>query len=606
MMFKRRRTFQSILDECLTEVERGEPLDAVLARFPEQSDELRPLLETAWQVGSVPPARPRVFAQQAGLQRFLGEATVMARGQMRPIVTVWRPLAAAASLLLVLFLAGGGTVYAASRSMPDSPLYPVKLAAEEARLWFVFDDEDRADILLDQAETRIDEINHLVAHGKSVDGRVLAAMRSRTSRAADIINKPDAPPDLVARTETLSSLQEEILISIQTWVKPGASDDYASALATVHDVRIQIVHVAQQPSPTDPELLTSGVGSFVGLVEELGDNSWVVGGTQVVVDERTLVEGDEAEAVGRVAKVTIVREPDGTVRAWEISLPATLDLASTLRISGVVDNVTEDAVEIAGRQVALGPYTLQGGRIDEGTLIEITGQATDRTFQADLIQSTTVEQQETAFAYEGAVEEMASTRWTVGGRTFLVSPRTPVDAGLISLQAGSRARVEAVTAGADLLADRIILLSDGRSDDIVALEGVFQGVADGVWIIGGTEVAVVAEDEPLEAPPVGALVRLTGSVERDAIAVSETQVIRQPDEAGLLKLEGVMTQLSQDAWLVGPVRIQISDATSLVGQPISGARAVVWAQPGLGDVLEALYVNVLDSQSLLAANLALP
>lgn len=603
MMFKRRRTFQSILDECLTALEKGEPLDALLARYPDERGELRPLLETAQQVGGVPQARPRVFAQQAGLQRFLGEATVLARGQQRPILAVWRPLAAAASLLMVLFLAGGATVYAASRSMPDSPLYPVKLATEEARLWIVFDDEDRADILLDQAETRIDEINHLVAHGKSVDGRVLSAMRSRTSRAADIVNKPDASPDLVARADALSSLQEEILISIQTWVEPGAGDDYVSALATVHNVRIQLVHVAEQPSPTDPQSLTSGVGSFVGLVEELGDNSWTIGGTQVVVDERTLVQADEADAIGRVARVTIVREPDGTVLAWEISLPATLDMASTLRISGVVDSVTDDAIEVAGRQVAVGPHTLQGGRIDEGTFIEITGQSTDSAFQADFIQTTPAEEQQNAFVYEGAVEEMTPTRWTVGGLTFLVSPRTPVDAGLISLQAGSRARVEAVREGADFVAGRIVFLSDGKRDGGVAVEGVFHGLADGYWIIGGLEVAVRGEDEPLEIPPMGALVRLTGSVKDEAIAVSQVQVIRLADEAGLLKLEGVMTQLSQDAWLVGPVRIQITEATSLVGQPISGARAVVWAQPGRGDVLEALYVNVLDDQSLLAAKL---
>ena len=73
MIFRRKPTFQSILDECLAALEGGEALDSVLDRYPDQRDDLRPLLETARQVGGVPPAQPRVFAHQAGLQRFLGE-----------------------------------------------------------------------------------------------------------------------------------------------------------------------------------------------------------------------------------------------------------------------------------------------------------------------------------------------------------------------------------------------------------------------------------------------------------------------------------------------------------------------------------------------------
>ncbi len=91
--------------------------------IPQWADELRPLLATAQRVTPAPVAKPRLVAQQAGWQRFMGQAVALRRARQRPAFALWRPLAAAASLVLVLSFAGGATVYAASRSMPDDRLY---------------------------------------------------------------------------------------------------------------------------------------------------------------------------------------------------------------------------------------------------------------------------------------------------------------------------------------------------------------------------------------------------------------------------------------------------------------------------------------------------
>ncbi|HJX61139.1 MAG TPA: DUF5667 domain-containing protein, partial [Dehalococcoidia bacterium] len=157
--------FESILDECLKAVGRGESLDSVLGRHPQWADELRPLLATAQRVRRTPVAKPRLAAQQAGWQRFIGQAVALRRAHQRPAFALWRPLAAAASLVLVLAFTGGATVYAASNSMPDDRLYALKLATEEARLWFAFDENDRADVLLDQADTRLTEMANQVEEG---------------------------------------------------------------------------------------------------------------------------------------------------------------------------------------------------------------------------------------------------------------------------------------------------------------------------------------------------------------------------------------------------------------------------------------------------------
>ena len=61
-----------------------------------------------------------------------------------------------------------------------------------------------------------------------------------------------------------------------------------------------------------------------------------------------------------------------------------------------------------------------------------------------------------------------------------------------------------------------------------------------------------------------------------------------------------MTRLGQNAWLVGPARVQINDETRIDGELLAGARAVVWGRPGLSDSLDAVYVDVLDDQPLFA------
>jgi len=543
------RDFQTILNECLKELEAGQPLDAILARYPEEADELRPLLLTAQNLKAMPIARPRSHIQQAGWQRFLGEANALRRArERRPVFSLWaqplwRPLAAAASLLLVLFLLGGSaTVYAASRSLPDSPLYPLKLATEEARLWIVFDEDDRAGILLDQSETRMTEIRKLVQQGKPVEGNVLSAMRGRMTRATDIINKRDAPQDLVARANELSARQEDILIVIGGNVAAGDRDEYGKVLVVLHEVRIELQGLSEPAPRLDPEALVQGISSFTGLVEQREDDAWIISGTKILVDEATIVEGDTGEVVGQVAQVTIISGPGGP-QAIGISLRGSEELARTLTTSGVIDRVDGNKIQL-------------------------------------------------------------------GGRTFKLDASTVIDAGSFVMEAGVHARVESecaeealvenVCRGSELVAKRIVLLASEGPPETVTVEGVFQGQDDGSWIIAGIPIEFAPESPALVTPPPGTLVKVSGSQEGQAIVVTTAESIRPPEELGLVKLEGVVNQLDDNQWQIGPALFRTTAATRIGGQLIPGARAVVWGLPNEDGSLDAIQVDVLDTRSLIA------
>jgi hypothetical protein len=595
---QRPRQFKSILDECLKAVGRGESLDSVLGRHPQWADELRPLLATVQRVRGTPTAKPRLAAQQAGWQRFMGQAVALRRAHQRPAFAVWRPLAAAASLVLVLAFTGGATVYAASNSMPDDRLYAVKLATEEARLWFAFDENDRADVLLDQADTRLTEMANQVEEGQPVGNNVLAAMRHRMDRAGDIVDKAGAPADLVARANDLSARQEQLLISIQGQVSFKAAPEYGRTLAIVHDVRLALRD--EPAAPSDPLVLANGVGQVTGRVEQDESGSWTVGGVSVLVDRSTLVEGEAGSIVGNVASVAVVRGADESLHALTVSLRSQGDVAGGMRIAGVVDDVQNDRISVGDRIVTIDKHTIKDGRLREGSRVEIIGQNAGNVFAASIIHIAQPEEVETTFAYEGEVEDVSPDRWMVGGLTFVVSSTTPVDAGALFLEPGARARVQAAQQGSELVAQRITLLTAEDTEDTVAVEGVFQGrLANGHWLVGGLEVDANLSAVQLETT--GTLVRAVGNrsaQDGTVVSVRSVEPLLAGSDSGLLRVEGVMTRLGQNAWLVGPARVQITDETEIDGQLLAGARALVWGRPGLSDSLEAVYIDVLDDEPL--------
>jgi hypothetical protein len=78
----------------------------------------------------------------------------------------WLPhWATAVAIVLVLLLAGGGTVAAASNSMPDEPLYPIKIVSEQARLMLTFSALSKAELYTNLVDKRVSEIVYVANKG---------------------------------------------------------------------------------------------------------------------------------------------------------------------------------------------------------------------------------------------------------------------------------------------------------------------------------------------------------------------------------------------------------------------------------------------------------
>ncbi len=105
------------------------------------------------------------------------------RNRARAPAQLRRGLLGAALALVLLFAMGGGVVSAAAGSLPGSPLYPVKLAVEDARLTLTFSQAARAQLYMRFANERTTEMVRLVTEGRPVDEAVVARMAQQLGKA---------------------------------------------------------------------------------------------------------------------------------------------------------------------------------------------------------------------------------------------------------------------------------------------------------------------------------------------------------------------------------------------------------------------------------------
>jgi hypothetical protein len=217
------KEFDNILNDCLERLLiRGESLEQCLDRYPEQAAELKPLLKTALAAREAAAIQPHPdFRAQANRQfrAALEERAAKARPSWG-----WFPRwATAVAIVLVLVLAGGGTVFAAGGSMPDSPLYPVKLATEQVELTLTLSRLGKARLCAELADKRVAEIAYMADKGDAEqvelttrrleDKLDLLVVLVGGSKAANAVMlappAPTAPPQTSPPTTTAPPKTEE-------------------------------------------------------------------------------------------------------------------------------------------------------------------------------------------------------------------------------------------------------------------------------------------------------------------------------------------------------------------------------------------------------------
>ncbi len=159
------KEFDNILDECLSRLIEGETVASCLSRFPEYAAELEPLLRTAQETLKTAAVDPRPEFRDRARYQFQAAIRDMATKPSRGFFS-WIPQwATAVSVVAAILIAGGGTLAAAGGSLPDSPLYQVKLAAEAVRVALTPSDLAKAELHAEFADERVGEIIKMAEKG---------------------------------------------------------------------------------------------------------------------------------------------------------------------------------------------------------------------------------------------------------------------------------------------------------------------------------------------------------------------------------------------------------------------------------------------------------
>jgi len=132
---------------------------------------------------ALPPTRNAGQRLQAWLAATMSWNRLFSRKETHTMT----PLLAKLAIIIALVMGiAGTTAVAASNSLPDSPLYTVKLALEEAELTFNTDENAEAELHLQRAETRIDEIEQMAIENRAAGDETLTRLQTHLTTAMQL------------------------------------------------------------------------------------------------------------------------------------------------------------------------------------------------------------------------------------------------------------------------------------------------------------------------------------------------------------------------------------------------------------------------------------
>jgi len=251
---KKNREFENIFDDCLERLTRGDTLMQCLKSHPEQAEQLEPLLRTAQTARETSAILPHPEFRARARYEF-HSALQEAVSKKRPSLFGLRTrLVTAMVALSIILVSGGGTVVMASSSMPDDPLYPLKLASEEVQLALTPSDINKAEVCFMQADRRVDEIVYLADKGDAQQVDVAAERLDEcletlaeiaSPEEAEVVEEEEALPRvLTAPTEEAAvdgATEESVLIGdgdldeLKTTVVGHAASNQSALLRKLMD-----------------------------------------------------------------------------------------------------------------------------------------------------------------------------------------------------------------------------------------------------------------------------------------------------------------------------------------------------------------------------------
>ena len=191
---------EDILAVCIEDIRAGRfTLEECLTRYSDMRSQLEPLLRLAVSIQKPPEYSPSAdfkVRTRVQLMEYIHAGHKRERWNI-PLVFgmkhAWRSgwlrtTAIVLVVLLVISASGTGTAYASQASLPGDSLYPVKMATENVRRIFTFDEAARIELELAFMDTRLQEIGTLVEKNP---GKVASAVTGYKDNVAKVVESAE-------------------------------------------------------------------------------------------------------------------------------------------------------------------------------------------------------------------------------------------------------------------------------------------------------------------------------------------------------------------------------------------------------------------------------
>jgi hypothetical protein len=241
------------LEVCLQGLHVGSDLEELLASYPKWADELRPLLRASQALNGLGVQHPlQVLAQEQSRGDFLQVAQRMIPRRSLPpwLAGVGRLFLLVFTLAALLFLLGWGALRLSARALPDSWLYPLRLAGEQVRLKMAKTPLQRLELEKTFDQQRLAEVQTLIQRGSRAEvdfSGGLSQMQAQEWLVGGV--RVLVPPD----ARLVGVIQEGLFVHIQGELQP----DGAVLARQVQTLEYQIS--GRVESITADRLVASGV-----------------------------------------------------------------------------------------------------------------------------------------------------------------------------------------------------------------------------------------------------------------------------------------------------------------------------------------------------------
>jgi len=254
------------------------------------------------------------------------EKWMMATPRFRTVFTL-----AAVLVISVVFMFGGAgmTAYASQSALPGDALYSVKTSVEQTRVSLARDAADKAQLNLAFAERRLDEIARLIAGGRYADiatavqeyeKYVQSAIAALETVAA---GDPTGAQELASQVAGLLKRYAETLSGMVNALPDAARSEVERA-----------IQVSNTAGGFKDEI------EFVGTVEAINADSWVVSGRTLALSPTSEIKG--LITVGSLVKVHAVQDANGNLTLREVELADDDDANDNDGINDNDDNMNDN------------------------------------------------------------------------------------------------------------------------------------------------------------------------------------------------------------------------------------------------------------------------